>query len=206
LLFFSFFSLYNRINVIFLGVFVMVTTNPPSKKVVENSSFPIQGDHFTPRRQQDALTLANLAAKLRSQPLKRNEVLTFYISLRRRLGRAPTRTEINALARLGTCPSYETLKRWGVLKQAHEKRERSRSDTCFDCEEKKRIAMYLDDEIHWVCQKCYRRRTGKSQPKRGICPGCGNHRRISYRHPALGNVCWSCSPGKQLSKKAKSVA
>ena len=171
----------------------MVATKPPRPNVEHTSSFQTS-------------TLTSLATALRLNPLKRSEMFTFYISLRRRLGRAPTKSEINALARTGICPSYETIKRWGLLKQINEKLRSLRSDKCFDCERKKRIAMVLEDEIHWVCQKCYRARTGKSQPKRGNCPGCGNDRRISYRHPELGNVCWSCSPGKQLSRQTKTAA
>ena len=124
----------------------------------------------------------------------RKQALAQYLSLKNNLDRRPSRAEVNAAAEIGICPTYETLCRLGVPKQVREERNRLRGDTCADCEKKKPFAMFLGASSQWVCQKCYRKRTGGSQPKRGICTRCNKGPRlISYRQPVTGeNICKTC--------------
>ena len=148
----------------------------------------------------NALRVARLPIR-EVDPLVREQALAQYLSLKNELGHTPTIAEVNSAAKIDRCPPYRILQTLGVLKQVREDRDRSRSDTCADCNAKKPIVMFLDESSQWVCQKCYRERTGKSQPKRGMCPRCNKGPQlISYRNPfTMGNICRSCR--KQIARR-----
>ena len=148
---------------------------------------------FAPDELKHVPSLLRLAGQLREVPWAREEALAQYQLLRLRLDRAPTKEEINALAHIGICPPYKTIRRLGILKQVSEERARARGDTCANCGKNGTLAMFLGASSEWICRTCYPKITGKSQNKIGICPKCRKGPRlITYRHPALGNVCESC--------------
>ena len=83
-------------------------------------------------------------------------------------------------------------------------RQRGRtSELCADCGEKRPVAMRLPGD-RARCHKCYRRITGKSKSKVGICPSCHEGPQlISYRHPnrrIKGNICRDCHYGTPLTE------
>lgn len=183
----------------------MVATKPPPEEVVKNSSFLIKGDSLTPKQQRIIEQFQSLATELKRVSFTREEALAQYQWLRGRLDRTPKQAEVNTLARMGFCPSYATLTRWGVLKQVREERERSRGPTCNACKLPKPFARYLGASSLWVCRTCYPEITGKSQNKRGICPKCRRGPTlITYRHPEFGNVCESC--GRKPRRKQPAIS
>lgn len=172
----------------------MAATKPPPREVVTQIVlFKSKQEIFTPKELKNIGPILELAKQLRRIRWTREEALAQYQWLRLRLGRTPTKKEVAALAQMGICPSYATLAGRGILRQIREERDRSRSDTCAKCGNKKPLAMFLGASSLWVCKTCYQEITGKSQNKKGICPRCRRGPKpITYRDPELGNVCEAC--------------
>ena len=99
-------------------------------------------------------------------PSKR-EVLAHYQLLTEKMGWLPTVDDVNRLAELMGWPKFETLRSLGGLRTMRLELGLSRNDKCSGCDRKRPIAM-LTGSQQWVCQKCYRRITGKSKSKVGI--------------------------------------